>query len=344
MPKSINNVFDLKLDYIYFYQAHIRASNHKRNRRDVIFFEMDLETNLMNLYRSIRNGTYQMGEYHEFIVHEPKVRLIQSLPYIDRVVHQWYVEEFIIPFMVPKFIKDSYACIKGRGTHKAVESLQKYMRIMKRKYSHYYVLKCDVQKYFYTINKNILFSILKRYIRDKKLLNFTKKLIYDDNDLRGIPIGNYTSQYFANIYLNELDHYVKEVLKVKYYVRYMDDFILLVPTKQEAKILKQKIYEFLSRKLDLKLNSKSKYYPNELGVDFCGYRIYETHRLLRKRSKKKIRKLVKKANQDYKDGCLNFQHIRMCYNSWRAHAHHANSYHLIKKYHDQFLFSEYLEI
>jgi len=294
VPKSINNIFDTKLEYIKFYQAHLRASNHKRNRRDVIAFEIDLETNIMNLYRSIKNNTYKMGQYHEFIVREPKIRLIQSLSYIDRIVHQWYVEEFIIPFMVPKFIKDSYACIKDRETHKAVDALQKYMRIMKRKYSHYYVLKCDIHKYFYTINKDILFSILKRQIKDKKLLEFTKKIVYDDNELKGIPIGNYTSQYFANVYLNVLDHYVKEVLHIKYYVRYMDDFIILLKTKQEAKKVKQEITNFLSSKLDLTLNNKSKYYPNELGVDFCGYRIYETHRLLRKRSKNKIRKLIKK--------------------------------------------------
>lgn len=343
MPKSLKNIFDSKLDYIYFYQAHLRASTNKRNKREVIAFEIDLETNIMNLYRSIKNGTYKMGDYHEFIVREPKVQVIKSLPYIDRIVHQWYVEEFIIPFMVPKFIKDSYACIKDRGTHKAVENLQKYMRIMKRKYGHYYILKCDIQKYFYSVNKNILYSILERYIKDKKLLEFTKKLIYDDGSLKGIPIGNYTSQYFANIYLNELDHYVKEVLRIKYYIRYMDDFIILVNSKEKAKEIKRLITDYLTQKLDLKLNYKSKYFPNELGVDFCGYRIYETHLLLRKRSKKKISKLVKKANQDYINNCLDFQYIRMCYNSWKAHASHASSFHLINKYHDKFIIKDYLD-
>lgn len=119
-------------------------------------------------------------------------------------------------------------------------------------------------------------------------------LVYDNANLKGIPIGNYTSQYFANIYLNELDHYVKEVLRIKYYIRYMDDFIILVSTKEEAKNYKKLITKFLKEKLALDLNSKSKYYPNELGVDFCGYCIYETHKLIRKRSKNKIKKLIKK--------------------------------------------------
>ena len=245
--------------------------------------------------------------------------------------------------MMPKFIKDSYACIRDRGTHKAVDAIQKYMRMMKRKYQHYYILKCDIKKYFYTIDKNILYFIIERYISDNKLLSFTKRLIYDNDNIKGIPIGNYTSQYFANIYLNELDHYIKENLHVKYYVRYMDDFILLVPTKEEASYLKKQISNYLSNYLNLELNHKSKYYPNKLGLDFCGYRIYETHRLLRKRSKKKIRALVKQANQDFVNGCLNFQHVRMCYNSWKAHTSHANTYHLIQKYHNQILFKEYLE-
>ena len=342
MPKSIKNVFDSKLNYIKLYEAHLRASNHKRKRKDVILFEMDLETNLMNLCRSIKNKTYHRGEYNEFIVHEPKVRVIQSLPYVDRIVHQWYVEEFIIPYIANKFIKDTYACIKGRGTHKAVDNLEYYMRIMKRKYKHYYILKCDVKKYFYTIDKDILFSILTRHISDKKLLEFTKLLVYDNSSSKGIPIGNYTSQYFANIYLNELDHYVKEVLRIKYYIRYMDDFILLVPTKAEAKKYKKLITVFLSEKLDLELNKKSKYYPNELGVDFCGYRVYETHRLIRKRSKTKVKKLIKKANHDYHNNCLNYQKVLMCYNSLKAHVSHASSYNLVKKYHGLFDFNDYI--
>ncbi len=343
MPKTIKQQFDNKLDYILFYNAHIRASKNKRNRSDVILFEMDLENNLMNLYSSVKNNTYQVGKYHEFIISEPKERVIQSLPYRDRIIHQWYVEEFILPYILPKFIKDTYACIKNRGTHKAVKQLQHYMQIMWHNKHNYYILKCDIQKYFYSIDKDILFEIMKHHISDKKLLTFTRKLIYDTNNRKGIPIGNYTSQFFANIYLNELDHYIKEVLKIKYYVRYMDDFILLVNDKKEARKYKLLIEVFLNQKLKLNLNRKSKYYPNNLGVDFCGYRIYETHLLIRKRSKQKIKALVKKANTDFINNRLDFTNIRMCYNSWRAHARHANTYHLINKYHDRFIIKDYLK-
>ena len=332
-----------KLTYINLYNAHLRASKHKKSRSDILVFELDLETKLMNLYWQIKKKTYKMGEYNVFLVREPKLRVIQSLPYIDRVVHQWYVEEFIIPHFIPKFIKHSYACIQNRGTHRAVDTVQRFMKIMKRRYGHYYILKCDIKKYFYSIHKDILFDILKKNISDKQLLEFTKLLIYDKSGSIGIPIGNYTSQYFANIYLNELDHYVKEVLRVEFYVRYMDDFILFVSEKEDAKKLKKAITVFLKEKLQLSLNSKSKYYPNELGVDFCGYRIYETHRLLRKSSKQKIKKIIKRANRDFEEGILNYQQVRMRYNSWKAHASHANSYHLVKKYHSKFLFAECLE-
>ena len=220
MCKSIKNQFDKKLTFEKLIEAHDRAKKGKANKKDVIKFEMDLETNIMNLYKNIKNNTYKMGEYRQFIVYEPKERIIKSLPYIDRIVHQWYIKEFIKPFIVPKFISSSFACLENKGTHKAVKTLQKYMRIKKRS-GDYYVLKCDIKKFFYSIDKRILFDIMKRYISDKKLLELTKKLIYDNEDI-GIPIGNYTSQFFANIYLNELDHYVKEKLKIKYYVRYMD--------------------------------------------------------------------------------------------------------------------------
>lgn len=273
-------------------EAHIRASIGKRRKKELILFEMDLESNIIRIMNDIKNKTYKVGAYREFKVYEPKERIIKSLPYRDRVVHQWYVEEFIKPYFFKRFIKDTYACLDGRGTHKAVVTVQKYMRKMKREYNEYYVLKCDVKKYFYSIDKEILMTILNDRIRDYELLKFTEVLLEDGANL-GIPIGNYTSQYYANIYLNELDHFVKERLQIKYYVRYMDDFIFLLKTKEEAKIIFDKISVFLKDSLKLELNSKSSYFKNKKGINFCGYRIFETHILLRNRFKKKTVRNVK---------------------------------------------------
>lgn len=305
-------------------------------------YELDLENNIINLIEDIKNKKYHLGKYREFKVYEPKERLIKSLPYRDRIVHQWYIEEFIKPFFTKRFIKDSYACIENRGSHKAALQTQKYMRIMKQKYGSYYILKCDIKKYFYNINKKILLTILERKISDKELLNFTKVLL-EDNEEIGIPIGNYTSQYFANIYLNELDHFVKEKIKIKYYIRYMDDFVIFTKNKEEAKKYMQIIKEFLSNKLKLELNAKSKYYPSKFGCDFCGYIIYETHILLRKRFKRKTKRKIKKWNKLYNKNELNIHNIQLKWNSMIAHASHASSYNFLCKIYNDIDFRKYLK-
>ena len=342
MPKTIKNVFIKKLTFERMIEAHYRAVKGKRNKKEIINYEIDLETNITNLINNIKKNTYKQGKYREFIVYEPKQRLIKSLPYQDRIVHQWYVEEFIKDFYYKRFIKDTYACIKDRGTHKAVDNVQKYMRKMKRVNKNYYVLKCDIKKYFYNIDKEILINILGKSIKDIKLLNFTK-LILEDGNKKGIPIGNYTSQWFANIYLNELDHYVKDFLRIKYYVRYMDDFIILLDSKNECKDVINKIKIFLKLNLHLELNKKSRYYPNKLGIDFCGYKIFETHRLLRKRSKKKIKKKIKVWNYLKMEERLDSHKMLLCWNSWIGHANHSNSYNFINKIHKNIIENENLK-
>lgn len=171
---------------------------------------------------------------------------------------------------------------------------------------------------------------MKKYVNDKALLLFTRKIIFDSHEKIGIPIGNYTSQYFANIYLNELDQFVKRELKIKYYVRYMDDFIILLSTKKDCIEIKNKIQSFIEKKLHLELNEKTRYYPYKMGVNFCGYRIFTTHKLLRKSCKRKIKNNIKKWNKLYKAKKLNFKKLQMQYNSWLGHAKHSDSYNLIK--------------
>lgn len=334
MPKTIKKCFYKNLTFEKLMEAHKRAKKHKVYKKEVIEFEFNLENNLINLMNNIKNKKYHLGNYHEFIVYEPKKRIIKSLPYIDRVVHQWYVEEFIKPYILPKLIDSTFACISGRGTHKAGAMVENYMRIFKRNYGDFWVLKCDISKFFYNIDPNILFDILKKYISDNELLNFTKLLIFDGqapSNQVGIPIGNYTSQFFANIYLNELDQFVKRTLKVKHYVRYMDDFILLAKTKDECKQLKLVIEKFLNKNLHLALNAKSGYYPYKMGVNFCGYRYFTTHSLLRLSSKKKVKKNVKKWNYLYSHNSLDIKNTILSLNSWLGHSSHCNSFKLQTK-------------
>lgn len=225
----------------------------------------------------------------------------------------------------------------------AVNILKRYMRDMKREYNSYYVLQCDIKKYFYSIDKDILYNIMSKYISDKELLKLTYIFIYEDDSNIGIPIGNYTSQYYANIYLNELDRYVKEELKIKYYVRYMDDFIILLKSKEECIKTKDKINNFIINRLNLQLNPKSRYYPNNIGINFCGYRIFETHRLIRNRSKKKIKNNIVKWNQLYLNNKLNINKMIMSFNSWISYSKHANSYNFRLKMYNRLYYKENID-
>ena len=161
MHKKIKNVFNEKLTFEKLIQAHYRARNHKTYKAEVIKYELNLENNIINLINNLRNKTYRLGKYFTFKVYDPKERDIKALPYKDRIVHQWYIEEFIKPYIVPKFIHTTFACLENRGTHKAVKEVQKQMRIFKRNFGDFWILKCDIRKFFYSINPDILFSIIE---------------------------------------------------------------------------------------------------------------------------------------------------------------------------------------
>ena len=152
MCKKIKNWFFEKLTFEKLLEAHYRAKQHKTYKGEVIKYELNLENNLTNLLHQLANGTYRLGKYFTFKIYEPKERYIQALPYKDRIVHQWYVEEFIKPFIIPKFINTTFACLTDRGTHKAVEEVQRQMRIFQRNNGDFWILKCDIKKFFYSIN------------------------------------------------------------------------------------------------------------------------------------------------------------------------------------------------
>lgn len=181
--------------------------------------------------------------------------------------------------------------------HKACLEVQKTMKHCKNIWEEYYILKMDIKKYFENINKNIVYEILQRKIKDKKVLWLTKEILYSNNGENNLPIGNYTSQMFANIYLNELDQYVKHKLKGKYYFRYMDDAVLMRKTKEETRQDLEKIKKFLKEKLELELNQKTQIFKNKQGVNFCGYKINEYRLKIREKGKKKLKKKVKELKK-----------------------------------------------
>ena len=191
---------------------------------------------------------------------------------------------------MPTFINTSYACIKNRGMHQACLDVQKAMLHCKRIWGEYYILKMDIRKYFENINKNILFKILIKKIKDKNLIWLIKEILYSNKGEKGLPIGNYTSQMFANIYLNEVDQYIKNELHCKYYFRFMDDSVALLKDKNQAKTVLSKIEKFLKENLLLELNDKTQIFKNKQGVNFCGYKINEHRLKIRDKRKAKIKK------------------------------------------------------
>ena len=302
MPKTIRNKYYKYLSFDRLMEAHKKARKGKGMRKEIIKFNLKQEEYIYYLLEVLGNKTYKHRGYSTFYVTEPKVRKIEKSRYIDRVVHRWIVDNFLEPYFVPTFIPTSYACLKGKGMHKACLDVQSAMKHCKKIWGSYYILKMDVTKYFENINKKILLGILEKKIKDKELMWLIKEILYSQEKEVGLEIGNYTSQLFANIYLNEVDQYVKKELGIKYYFRYMDDSVLMVSSKEEAKYCLEKIKNFLFLKLGLCLNKKTQIFKSKQGVNFCGYKINENRLKLRDKGKRKLKKKVKKLKRLIKEG------------------------------------------
>ena len=300
MSKTARNEFDKYLTYEKLEEAHRLSQKGKTSKKEVILFNLKKEEYLTWLYNELKNGTYKHGGYRIFYVTVPKRRKIQVSRYIDRIVHRWIVDNFLKEHFMKSFIYQSYACIKEKGMHTAVLDLQKAMKHCKRIWGDYYILKMDVAKYFQSIDRKILLTILQKKIKDKKLLDLINKIIYSSEGEKGLPIGNYTSQTFANIYLNEVDQFVKHKLKCRYYFRYMDDSIILVKTKQEAVEKLNEIKKFLQEELELSLNSKTQIIKSKQGVNFCGYKTSEYRLKIRDRGKRNLKVKIKMLENQIK--------------------------------------------
>jgi retron-type reverse transcriptase len=301
------DIYDSMCEFAQLYAAHLSARAAKRYRRDVLLFTDRLEYELFKLQQELLLLLYRVGTYRTFFVWDPKCRLIMALPYRDRIV-QWTLYKQLNPFYDKMFIEDSYACRKGKGSLKAVQRLEYWLRQAARKEKKWYYLKLDISKYFYRVDHKILLSIFARRIKDERVMFLLEKIIDNENmkfglprgkgpgdcvpeewlsDV-GMPIGNLTSQLFANVYLNELDQYCKHQLHIHCYVRYMDDIIILMDSKEALHEVQEKIRIFLAEKLRLDLNRKTAIRPIALGIEFVGYKIWPTHKKLKKQSARRI--------------------------------------------------------
>lgn len=302
-------LFDQLTDFGNLLAAYKRAARVHRDRISVQAYEYDLEERLLSLRDHLRSGDYRFGSYHTFTVSDPKTRRIAAAPFEDRVVHH-AIHAVIAPLFEPDFIEDSYACRKGKGAHRAL------VRCFTLAQTYRFVLKCDIATYFDSVNGHILFSLLAAKVTDERLRTLLLRLIAggtrtvpgaqqhlftDDiilkTDDRGIPIGNLTSQLFANIYLNELDHFVTTEFPDHPYLRYMDDFLIFGTGKRELWQSEAAIRRFLTRRLRLSLHPrKVSVTPLRAGLDALGYVTRPDS--IRLRHRNLVRFLQRKTLQD----------------------------------------------
>lgn len=350
MSQKIKDIFPKIIDFENLYISALEARKGKRFRDEVLKFNSNLEENLITIQNELIHKTYEVGRYKEFYIHEPKKRLIMALPFKDRVI-QWAIYRNLYPIYDKQFIYDSFGCRVGKGTHKAADRLQYWLRQVDRREQKYYYLKLDISKYFYRVNHAILLDILRKRIVDEDLLWLLEKIVNcedvafglpagmeadqcsEEDRLfdAGMPIGNLTSQLFANVYLNELDQYIKHELRIHYYVRYMDDIIILSEDKKYLHQVKEDIEIFLKEKLALDLNNKTAIRPISTGIEFVGFRIWPTHRKLKKKTLKKMKSRIRTLQKAYGNGSISFDKVNASMQSYFGVMKHFNSYRLKTK-------------
>src|SRR3989344_2979950 len=302
--KTYNRLYERLYSYENLYLAYQKARKEKTKKQYVLDFEAYLEGNLIRLKKDLQTFDYKPNKLKKFIVRDPKTRTIHASAFRDRVVHHALVN-VLEPIFEKVFIHDSYASRKDKGTHPAVARFLYFMRKVSRngrcvKNSWNgnsiccYVFKADIKKYFDNVGHAVLLGIIRRKVKDEGVL-WLVKVILDNFDsplkVKGMPLGNYTSQFFANVYLNELDYFVKHILKAKYYIRYVDDFVILHSSKSQLVKWKEEINNFLRKELGLELHpDKSNIYSLSQGIDFVGFRNYYYYKLLRKRNIRKMRR------------------------------------------------------
>ena len=268
-------------------------SHDKKKKKDVILFSLNLMDNIFSLHNDLKNRTYNHSGYKAFKVNDPKPRDIHKAEVRDRILHH-LIYKALYPYFDKKFIYDSYSCRLNKGTHKAIYRFEEFGRKeSKNNTKTLYILKCDIRKFFANINHDILKEILSKHIKHKDILNLLSNII-DSFPIgptygKGLPLGNLTSQLLVNIYMNEFDQYVKHKLKVKYYVRYADDFVILSQDNKHLEDILITLQEFLRNKLKLELHPDKVFIKTlNSGVDFLGFVHFSNHRVLRTATKKRM--------------------------------------------------------
>ena len=338
--KRHSNLYPQITDFENLLAAAKQAQRQKRYRDPVLVFNHHLERELLQLQQELQTKNYQPGGYKNFEIYEPKPRLISAAPYRDRVVHHALCN-IIVPIFDRTFIATTYANRKGYGSHRALQQFVSYTR------SSRYVLQCDIRKYFPSID----IAILKQFIRRKLKCQDTLWLIdtildipsvasldidyFPDDTLltplertRGLPIGNLTSQFFANVYLNGFDRYVKETLAVSKYLRYVDDFSLFSDDRDFLHHCREQIEAYLAT-LRLRIHPiKSQLTQTRYGASFVGFRVFPDRIRVRNHNLQTGRRRLKRLQSAYASGRLSQSEIAQSLQSWNAHLAHGDTWRL----------------
>lgn len=342
--KLLENVFDDMTCYEWLERSYRMARRQKRYRPEVLSFTADLDTNLHRIQDELREEVFKFGPYRKHWVYVPKKRMVMALPFEGRVV-QWAIYLKLKPFYRGLMIEDSYACLDDKGSLAAAQRLQYWLRLIEHKPGNWYTLKLDISKYFYRIDHATLLDILGRRIKDERLIRLIENVINCDGEKFGLPrftdpdeissdewlgevgmpIGNLTSQLFANIYLNELDQFCKHLLHVRYYVRYMDDIVIVAPSLSVAQYWECEIRAFLNKRLKLDLNRKTAVRPVNMNVEFVGY-IINAHSLrLRKQTARRMKSAFRGICQKYFSGKMSEEEFNRRIASYSGMMSHTNN-------------------
>lgn len=304
--RHIYNIIISMENLLASWQEFLRG---KRKRKDVAEFSLNFLDNIIVLYNDLADRSYRHGGYQAFKINDPKPRNIHKACVRDRLVHH-AIYRILYPIFDQKFIHDSYSCRIVKGTHRAIDRFRSYGRIVSKNYTRTcWILKCDIRKFFASVDHRILVGILSKHIQDADTIWLLKQVIGSFEtkckSSKGMPLGNLTSQLFANIYLNELDQFIKRELKARYYIRYADDFVLFSESKKWLFGLIDRIREFLQDKLKLELHS-GKIFIQTLnsGIDFLGWVHFPHQRILRTKTKKRMLKRLSKTVS--KESCASY--------------------------------------
>lgn len=324
--KRIGNLFDRVIDIDNLRLADEKARKGKLRSYGVKVHDKKREANLVALHESLKNGTFKTSKYHVFTIYEPKERKIFRLPYYpDRILHH-AIMNVLEPIWVSVFNNNTYSCIKNRGIHKCAKDVR--MALKQDPMGTRYCLKIDIKKFYPSIDHELLKVVVRRKIKDGRLLALLDEII--DSVPSGVPIGNYLSQYFANLFLAYFDHWLKEQKRVKYYWRYADDIVILSHDKDSLHALLHEIRAYLGDNLNLKVKRNYQVFPVDArGIDFLGYVFYHSHTRLRKSIKQKLCRRVARLNKQKVAPSKEQYKQQIC--SWWGWCKYCNSINLVNK-------------